>query len=273
MAISHHGELYALDSENLHALDEQGRLLWRVKTPGSPASALIVGQGGSLYYAGGDRLYGLAADGGQKWSRQVGAVVAGPVESSGGLILVATAQELVALRPGGDLEWSGRLGEPVPTRPLAAGADGLIYFRTRTALLVLNEKGQIKAEHPVTQFPVNLAVGDGLLQDGLTRRGSTGEERWTVALGMGDRSLSTMLDRQGNALIIESEGRIRGTGTTLVPGVEYRLWDPEGRQLWAALPEAVTMSEPSVTATGDICFIGRKEDNAPFALICMGGRP
>lgn len=204
MALSRHGDLYAMDRENLQGLDANGRLRWRVTLPRSPVSPLMVGQGGLLYYASGDRLHALAPDGRHQWTHEVGTVIAGPVESAGGLILVASPQRLLALRPGGEVEWSRTVGEPMPTRPLAASADGRIYLRTRTALLVLNERGEITSEEPVALVPTNLAVGNGTVQEGFSRRDAEGRELFTVASGLRYRTMNTMVDRHGHVLVMNT---------------------------------------------------------------------
>lgn len=271
MALSRHGELYAMDSESLHALDAEGRLLWRTKHPGTPVTPLMVGQGGLLYYATGDRVHELGPDGAHRWSQNVGTVLAGPVESAGGLILVASTERLTALRPGGQVAWSRALGEPVPIRPLAAGPDGRLYLRVKTAILVLNEKGEIIGDQPVTPSPATLAVGDSVLQDGYSRRDPTARELFTVASLSPHRQISTMIDSRGQVLILEQTGLVRVANDRVSPQIQYRLWDPEGRELW--LLEGIRPTgQPAVDAKGNLCFVGQLQQGEPAALICVGDK-
>ncbi|MFZ5825997.1 MAG: PQQ-binding-like beta-propeller repeat protein [Bacillota bacterium] len=269
LALSRHGTLYAMDSENLHALDEQGRLQWRVPLPGVPASPMLVGQGGLIYYASRERLHALSDDGRHLWSHEVGIVRAGPVESSGGLILVATLRELFAVRSGGERAWSRTLGEPMPTQPVASGPDGHTYLRTRTALLVVNERGQIVGEQRTASYAGNLAVGEGVVQEGLTRRDSLGRTVWTVAPGSLNRHPSALIDGRGNALLIDYLGL---TPVNRPQVMRYRLWDAEGRELWT-LDSVFPVAGPAVDAKGNLCFIGIMDDRADPRLICIGDRP
>ncbi|MFZ5817030.1 MAG: PQQ-binding-like beta-propeller repeat protein [Bacillota bacterium] len=268
LALSRQGVLYAMDPDTLHALDENGRLLWRAPLPGAPASHLIVGQGGAIYYAGGHQLHALADNGTHRWSVGVGPVLGGPVESRSGLILMATRQGLTAVRPTGEIAWTRSPGEPYQIRPVAA-ANGRIYLRTSTRLMVLNEEGEVVGDEPASPFPSNLAVGREVVQEGLSRRDGEGRLLWTAATGAQHRTLFTMVDRRGNLLVMTNRGLTRGPADTLVPWLQYELWDGEGRQLWS-LSEIRPMTEPAVDARGHLCFAGRTGDERPVSLICIG---
>ncbi len=268
MALSRHGSLYIMTYEDLYAFDRQGRLEWKVRLPAQPDTRLVVGQGGNLYYCSSSELHALTVEGKSKWHKSTGGgITACPVETAGGLVLVATDRDLIAFRPTGEIEWQRALGTPFAWRQgLAADADGHIYLRTLTSLLVLNEEGEITSDQRVTRYQgANIAVGAGVVQEGRARRDSSGLLIWERSVDPRTTQIATLVDGQGQTLAVLQSG----------PGGVLRqisLWDREGGDLWT-LPDRIRpLTEVAVNAKGDFCFVASVPSVNPIALVCMGDR-
>lgn len=269
LALGRHGAIYALEFKqqrgsrpeaSLAALDSQGRLSWRLPLDWNEWwSPPVVGQGGVIYLGARSKLYAITSEGTVKWSRDTSGVHTWPVELPGGGVLYAEKNEVIALHPDGSLRWTARLEVNDRVGALAIGADGRIYYRGRQHLYALDAQGRTLAEVPMARNrALNIAAGEGVLQDGFTRWEAEGLNPWKEPPSNSTMGLFAYLDRDGSILLWQT-------------GEDFRLTlhDPEGAERWRSDGIAVS-SLPAIGADGRICFAGRLLPAEQMALICMG---
>lgn len=266
VTLGRHGEVYVADREALVALDSQGRLAWRFPVTGERGFSIppIVGQAGVLYLATGRELQAVTSDGKLKWSRDWRGPQNWPVEDRDGRILVAEGDRLTALDPDGSVAWEARLERTDRAGSVVADTDGSIYYRGARNLYRLDPEGHVTWQMPMppSQQVGNLALGDGFVQDGLTRW--SGDTRlWPQDPRASGASLFTYLDARGNMLALEVNDREKGW--------QLILRDPGGAVRWKA-EEVRAHSLFAMGADGRICFAGTRASEAQPALICIGKR-
>ncbi len=257
IALGRHGEVYVQEDDGVIALDSQGRRAWRLALPRARGVApMIVGQGGVIYAVTED-IYAITDTGQLKWSQSVRGT-SWPVEAPEGQIIYADGQGIYALEPSGELAWS-RAVESYSEAGVAVGSDQRIYLTGGGYLRVLDTEGALKAESPVTTDAVNLSVGMGFIQRGLTRWSAAPDEVWTAQVDV--PTAITYVDADGQVLLFTFDDRGRYDDLILL--------DSEGKERWR-FDELRLGSLPAIGSDGRICFASLAPGEREWALTCIG---
>jgi outer membrane protein assembly factor BamB len=200
-AIASDGTIYATCQDNsLYAVNPDGSQKWKfaagaytlpVSYPGAPVisvspSAPAIGADGTIYFASADgHLYAINPNGSEEWTlagwAPIGSAPGGtsppaaPAIGSDGTIYVGAGDSLLAVSPGGSLNWSLVVSDLFDSPP-AIGADGTIYVGSdEDKLYAVNPEGSEKwvfssspslNPSPLNQPPAPLAIGaDGTIYE------------------------------------------------------------------------------------------------------------
>jgi len=204
MAVGHDGTVYSAQFDGavvLSAFDPTGGLEWSSNhQTGYGLAGMAVGDNGSVYLLGNEKLVAVGADGIVDWEYDPSSwpsYVTGPAIGDDGTIYFGLDQGLYAVTDSGRHRWSVSAGAGYVGSAPAIGADGTIYVWTlQDRLLAFNREGTGLWSYQAPAYygaPGGLAIGpDGTIYvvsqcvvlavnpDG-TGKWQAGHERWTIS--------------------------------------------------------------------------------------------
>ena len=240
-------------------------LAWYARTAGDVEGRPAVAADGSVYVAGTDgTIYGLAADGGLRWSIGAGAAVTGSVAlGPEGRLYVGDARgRFRAIHSGdGSILWTLDGFASISSDPVVH--DGRVYFGTDAGDLIAlepdgRERFRLRAEAGITGPAAFGPEGDVLYtsHDGKLRRATAGGDGiWTAALD-GPIVGGAALSPDGATVYV-------GAGQSLVAVAR-----DSGAVRWRFGMGADVLATPAVAPDGMV-YIGA--DNGRFVAVSPAG--
>jgi outer membrane protein assembly factor BamB len=139
-------------SDNLHALNPDGSLVWSVSTSGTVSSSPAIAADGTIYIGSADGyFYALNPDGTLQWTFPSYERTTSAAVSADGTIYYGRTACLYALDPDGTAKWRYWTGGFVESSP-SIGPDGTIYFTSGDGYLyALNGTSRL-ADSPWPKF-------------------------------------------------------------------------------------------------------------------------
>jgi outer membrane protein assembly factor BamB len=258
----------------LHAIDQNGRLLWTFDAPGTrplPFSTAL-GPDGTIYFGVGSpdgasgALYAVWPDGRLKW-KHVTAFLEGstPAIAPDGTVYVGSAGDagvLYAVRPDGSPKWQFATGGRVNSSPLVAG-DGAVYVGSADGRLHALEPdgrprwsvalGPIGFSSPALGADGTVYVGAG---DALVAVRSDGTVAWRASCLVGGLVESSPAVGRDGAIVFQT-----GRPPTVSGGAVLCALEPDGRRRWSFQTEIgrssgqTLVSSPAIAADG-LLYVG-----------------
>ncbi|HTW89129.1 MAG TPA: PQQ-binding-like beta-propeller repeat protein [Candidatus Binataceae bacterium] len=198
-----------------------GKVMWRFDAHSAVSGRIVAApSGGAVYFITGDGLlHALNSAGQQVFVRSAGGL-SPAVAPNGTIYAEGTAGGLMALSPGGKLEWLAEIGRGVG--PLAVGTDGTIYDATATELVALDVSGAVEWRISMPGVRQAMTVpGAGIIavtDGGLVALAADGASQWSFAPPSG------------------IAGNVAISGDTLYAmasnGTLYALNPADGSELW-----------------------------------------
>ena len=182
-AIGSDGTIYVVNGKVLTAIKDNGispTVRWTYTYKSATSSGISIGSDGTLYIGTSKGIYAVKDNGDTtytvKWTYELGSIYGIPAISSDGTIYVITTDQstkstLYAIKDNGDttytVKWTydaapcnGRIG-------ITIGADGTIYFGTKTGMYAINPNGTQKWNHTTGNIQMSPTIGpDGTLYVG-----------------------------------------------------------------------------------------------------------
>lgn len=218
------GTVYvATMDKQLYAISRSGELKWKFATQARNLLSPALDKSGNVYLASGDEyLYALNPTGELLWKHRFGTFSAAPSIADDGTIYLATADKLLSLSPGGDVNWEHSIPN-YPSTSIAINEDKTLYVGLSDGkLLALSPAGKaewaLDTNSQLSTAPVIDGEGNvyALLESGtLLALSNKGRLKWRYESGMtGKGSLllakddTILFSVEGGGFAVLSEGKL-----------------------------------------------------------------
>jgi hypothetical protein len=266
LALGRRGNIYALTSTHLYALNLDGSQQWQLEIDlGNTQYQLVVGQAGVIYATGDRFMYAVDSTGHMNWRFKADHIADAVAESPSGKLLLLVGDRLYCLTHQGDTIWDVVVSDEAPNRSVSVSANDLVYVLGRTLQVHGIDGRSGWKQQPLEDFrAVNVALGKALVQRGQQRLDPKAQtELWEAEQPVVPSFTYVLVDSRGNTLVQQIPERNRQESTLF-------LLDSQGKKQWEY--KAARLYGTVAPGQGRFYFVAYDQATRSFFLYCVGER-